>query len=101
MTGKFDASSRYAATETAAWRAPDGRSVAYLRRRFVPPPGAETLAERRVEEGDRPDTLAARMLGDPLLSWRLGDSNGVMHPEELTEEIGRLLRAALDGGGGA
>ncbi len=98
MNGRFTASSRYARTETATARRADGSVVTYLRRRFVPQPYGETVATRLVAEGDRPDLAAAETLGDPLLYWQLCDTNLVMHPAELTAEIGRVIRVAVDGG---
>jgi hypothetical protein len=96
---KFPASSRYAATERATLQTAKGEPVAYLRRRLLPPHGAQTvLAEHDVVEGDRPDTLAATYLGDPEQYWRLCDANQVMHPRELTEEIGRRVRVTLPAG---
>ena len=48
----------------------------YLLRRLLPAPG--TLATRslyQVQLGDRIDTIANSQLGDPTLSWQLGDAN--------------------------
>ncbi len=91
-------SSRYADTETATLQARDGRVVAYLRRRFVPPIDRfETIQEHVVSAGERLDNLTANFLGDPEQFWRLCDANGAMLPEEL-EETGRRLRIALPEG---
>ncbi|MFZ1707308.1 MAG: LysM domain-containing protein, partial [Anaerolineae bacterium] len=56
------------------------------------------LQEHTVAEGERPDLIAAAYLGDPEQFWRLCDANGVMRPEELTEEVGRRLRITLPEG---
>lgn len=95
-----DATSRYAGLGTAVLRVIDAggteREIRYLPRRFAPP--AEdmvTLAEHTVAEGERLDTIAARYLGDPQQFWRVCDANTVLRPEELTEEIGRVIRIAL------
>ena len=92
----FDHTSRYYAIETATLTLPDGRTVAYKRRRFLPA-GEEMplLAEIPVAQGERPDVLAHRTLGDPLQYWRLCDANNVMRPTELTDEPGRAVRVPL------
>lgn len=88
--------SRYAHVEKALHERPDGVRLAYLRRRFVPPPGAR-LGEHVVVEGDRPDGVAARHLGDPDQYWRLCDDNLAMHPRDLTSRVGRRLTLRLPG----
>jgi len=89
----FDASSRYAAIETATLRDAEGRVIAYKRRRFVPP-GASLalLVEVEIKQGDRLDLITARTLGDPEAFWRVCDANDVLDPGELTGRIGRLIR---------
>ena len=95
----FPANSRYYNIKTATYVTPDGRSYAYLLRRFVPPPERfSTLQEHVVVQGDRLDNITARYLGDPLQFWRICDANRAMRPEELTEEIGRRLRITLPEG---
>lgn len=95
----FPPSSRYANVQTAQRTEPDGRTVAYLRRRFIPPENRfELLQEHPVAQGDRLDGLAARYLGDPELFWRLCDANGAMRPDALTEVVGRRLRITLPEG---
>ncbi len=95
----FPPDSRYASTGTAQLRAPDGRIITYLERRFVPPPEAFALLQTYVVvQGDRVDNLAARFLSDPLLFWRLCDANRAMVPGELTATIGRRLRITLPEG---
>ena len=51
-----------------------------------------------VVAGDRLDTIAAQLLGDPELFWRIADANGAMRPDELTETVGRKLRITLPAG---
>lgn len=95
-TAHFGPNSRYGDTPIAQLDLPDGRSVAYLRRRRVP--AAErhaTLYEYAVVQNDRPDLIAARAFGEPELWWRLADANGVLDPQELVNEIGRRLRITL------
>lgn len=95
----FPPGSRYSGLGTAQWIQPDGQPVAYVRRRFVPPPERfAILSEHRVAEGDRLDNLAARFLGDPEQYWRLCDANGAMRPDELIETVGATLRITLPEG---
>jgi hypothetical protein len=94
----FPITSRYHGTETAQLRTA-GRTVVYLRRRFVPSPERfVTVQEHTVSEGERPDTIAASYLGDPEQFWRLCDANAAMHPAELTATLGRRLRITLPEG---
>ena len=96
----FPVTSRYYGIETAKYEAPDGREIVYLRRRFLPPAGNESLiAEHVVTQGERLDNITARYLGDPEQFWRVCDSNNAMQPEELTAEIGRRLRIPFPQGG--
>ncbi len=95
----FPATSRYAGTGITTLVTPEGRTVAYLRRRFVPPPASlATWQVHTVVEGDRIDNIAARYLGDPTQFWRVCDGNGAMRPAELTEAVGRRLRITLPAG---
>ena len=90
---QFPPNSRYRGIDTSTWTRADGRTLVYLRRRFVPPPERfALLQEHTVVEGDRLDNLAAKYLGDPEQFWRLCDANGAVRPEELTEIAGRILR---------
>jgi len=92
----FDASSRYAAVETATLRDVDGRVVAYVRRRFLPQgAGLPLLIEVDVVQGDRLDLITARTLGDPEAFWRICDANNALDPAELTRAPGRRLRVPL------
>jgi hypothetical protein len=91
--------SRYTGIEVAAYTAADGRTIAYLRRRFVPPPERfALLQEHSVRDSDRPDLLAQQYLGDPEQYWRIADANAVFWPEELTDDPGRLVRITLPEG---
>jgi hypothetical protein len=92
----FDHTSRYYAIETATLTLPDGRTVAYKRRRFLPAgEDMPLLVETPVAQGERPDVLTHRTLGDPLQYWRLCDANNLMRPTELTAEPGRAVRVPL------
>jgi nucleoid-associated protein YgaU len=95
----FAPTSRYYGVETESLVLPDGTSVIYLRRRFVPPPERfQLLQEHTVVQGDRLDNLAGQYLGDPTLFWRICDANRAIRPEELTEAAGRKLRITLPEG---
>jgi hypothetical protein len=100
VTGSaFPPNSRYQGIPTATIRSTDGRTVVYLRRRFVPSPDRFVLVEEHVvAQGERLDVLAARFVGDPEMFWRLCDANRALHPSELTETIGRRLRITLPEG---
>ena len=95
----FASSSRYYGLEAAtlAVTDPDGlsRTVAYVRRRFVPPPADATrIVEHAFAAGERLDRVTARYLGDPTQFWQICDANLVLRPEEL-EEVGRTVHIGL------
>ena len=92
----FDHTSRYYGLDVAATTTPGGRTLTYVRRRFVPR-GADLplLAETAVQQGERIDLVAYRTLGDPLAYWRVCDANDAMDPQELTSEPGRILRVPI------
>jgi hypothetical protein len=95
----FPPTSRYFGLATATLVTADGKSVIYLTRRFLPSADQFALLQlHTVIQGERPDHIAARYLGDPEAFWRLCDANNVMRPEELTETIGRQLRITLPQG---
>jgi hypothetical protein len=95
----FPATSRYYGVDTTTLETADGRTIIYLRRRFVPPPERfALLQEHTVTQGDRLDTIAAQYLGDPEQFWRLCDANAAIDPNELTETIGSKLRITLPEG---
>jgi hypothetical protein len=90
--------SRYANVGKAVWTAPDGRQVPYLLRRLLPAPGTMAAASKhRVQPGERIDTIANSALGDPTLSWQLGDANLAMRPTQLAQP-GRVLVIPLPAG---
>ena len=95
---RYPVTSRYHAIEIASTTRDDGTTLAYLRRRFIPPSDRfELLEEHLVVTGDRIDNIAARYLGDPEQWWRLCDANGAMRADEL-EEVGRRVRITLPEG---
>ena len=96
----FEPTSRYYTIETASITVTTGdgdlREVRYVKRRFIPSSeGMTTLVEHRVAQGERLDNITARYLGDPTQFWRVADANNVLRPEELTEEIGTVIKIAL------
>jgi hypothetical protein len=95
----YQPGSRYYGLALADITLADGRTVRYLRRRFLPDPSAlVTTVVFRVVDGDRLDNLSARYLGDPLAAWRIADANGVLRMEEVVEETGRRVRSTLPEG---
>ena len=98
-TSLFPANSRYNGIDTEKMETGNGRTIIYLRRRFVPPPESfALLQEHTVIQDDRLDNLATRYIGDPEQFWRLCDANAAMRPEELTETTGRRLRITMPEG---
>jgi len=91
----FESTSRYYTLENATLTAPDGRVIAYKRRRFLPDgKDMQLLVEVTVTEGDRLDTITARTLGDPEQFWRICDANNTMNPSDLIEP-GRMVRVPV------
>ncbi len=98
-TNPFPTNSRYSLTPTATMTTPEGKTIVYLQRRWIPSPDQfALLQEYTVTQGDRLDNLAARLIGDPELFWQVCDANGAMKPDELTETPGRKLRLTLPQG---
>jgi hypothetical protein len=95
----FPMTSRYYGVETAQLDATGGRTIVFLRRRFVPSADRfQLLLNHMVVQGDRLDNVTAQYLGDPEQFWRLCDANNAMRPEELTATAGRQLRITMPGG---
>ena len=91
--------SRYKDVGRATLEAADGRTIAYLKRRFLPPAGDFVeIQAHTVEEGERLDQIAGQYLGDPEQFWRICDANNAMRPDDLTAEVGRKLRVTLPEG---
>lgn len=101
-TKPFPPNSRYNNVPVLTHTFPDGRQVAYLARRVVPPPERfTTLRMHTVVEGDRLDNLAARHLGDPEQYWKICDANRALRPDELVEIVAAKLRITLPEGIGS
>ena len=98
----FPVTSRYYGIDIATLDLPDGRTVSYLRRRFLPDgTKAIVLAKHTVAQGDRLDNVTARYLGDPEQFWLVCDANNAMRPDDLVAEsqIGHVLNIPLPQGG--
>ena len=80
--GKFGQNSRYATTPIARRTGADGV--------------AQPIGSFVTSEGDRIDRIAAATLGDPLLWWRLADTNRAFDPADLTATLNRRLRIAVE-----
>jgi hypothetical protein len=89
----FVPQSRYYGVPLAlAHKRPDEPGIPYVQRRFIPAPNTIATAGRHVVAAqERPDLLAARYLGDPLLYWHIADANAVVDPNELTDTLGRRV----------
>ena len=95
----FPPTSRYYGIDTNTMQSADGRTLIFLRRRFVPSPDNFALLQyHTVTQGDRLDNITAKYLNDPEQFWRICDANGAMRPDELTESVGRKLRITLPQG---
>lgn len=95
----FPPTSRYHGLETATMETAGGKTIVYVRRRFLPSPDRfALLQEHAVAQGERLDNITAQYFGDPEQFWRICDANLAMLPEELTEMIGRQLRITLPEG---
>lgn len=97
LAPSFPVASRYAALPLATVEV-DGEPVRYVTRRFLPQPERfAAIEEHVVTAGQRVDTIAAELVGDPEQFWRVCDANNALHPSEITE-VGRRLRVTLPEG---
>jgi hypothetical protein len=98
----FRSNSRYYGIDTATMTTPTGKTVIYLRRRFVPlSTRFALLQEHLITDGDRLDNITANYLGDPEQFWRVADANNAMNPVDLVEppdKIGTRLKITLPEG---
>ncbi len=95
----FPPTSRYHEIEIKTLESGTNSPIAYLQRRFVPPPERfALLQEHTIREGDRLDLLAAQYIGYPERYWQLCYANGVIRPNELTETVGSRMRITLPEG---
>ena len=100
-SGAFAPNSRYSGVPVGLHLSPGSeRPVPYVLRRFIPHRSAiPIVAEHIVHGGERPDSLAAVVLGDPELYWVLADANGVLEPFELTDTPGARIVVPVARGG--
>jgi hypothetical protein len=94
---KISATSRYYGIGQAVYAGEDGSQTVYLKRRFIKGTQGIPIGKHTVSEGDRPDTVAAKTIGDPLQYWRLCDTNAVLHPRDLTWQIGKNITVTYPG----
>lgn len=95
----FSPTSRYYGLETKIIETTNFQKVSYLSRRFISQPDKyELLQEHRVIQQDRLDNIAHKYYGDPEQFWRICDANAVMHPLDLTEELGEYIRITMPEG---
>jgi len=98
-TSPFAPTSRYFQIQIAKMENVEGKTIAYIRRRFVPLADRfHLLLEHSVVQGDRIDNVTAKYLGDPEQFWRVCDANNVMQASELTETVGSTIRITLPEG---
>ncbi|HXM45795.1 MAG TPA: hypothetical protein VN924_31455 [Bryobacteraceae bacterium] len=82
----FDPTSRHYRIADATYVDPEGKRIAYKRRRL--PPLGNTFhvqAVVAVQPADRLDLIAARTLGDPQQFWRIADANDALNPFDLLQ----------------
>jgi hypothetical protein len=92
----FEYTSRYYNLSDLKITLPNGEVVTYKSRRILPQgDDLPLLVEVQAKQGERLDTIAARILGDPEQFWRICDANNTMDPLELTNEPGLLIRISL------
>ena len=98
-SSSFPPNSRYYGVAVKTLEQKNQEPIAYLKRRFVPPPeNFSVMQQHTVVQGDRIDNLAAQYLGDPELYWRLCDANRAVRPTELTETAGVVVNITLPEG---
>jgi hypothetical protein len=89
----FDYNSRYYNLPTQTVEQ-NGRTIAYATRRFLPlagPTQQTVLTQITVAAGDRLDTIANRVLSNPLFFWKVADANNAMNPFDLVQP-GKVLQ---------
>lgn len=96
----FFRGSRYENIADTTCTAKDGRTIRYKRMRLIPRGSLPQRLFTSVEQGERPDLLAFRTIGDPEQFWRLCDLNLVQRPADLTAEPGALVAVPAPEGGG-
>jgi hypothetical protein len=77
----FFKGSRYEKLPTATYVDASGRSINYVRTRYIPPTPA--YIGHRVTDADRLDLIAYQYFRDSERFWRICDANLAMWPEEI------------------
>jgi hypothetical protein len=90
----FARGSRYERVAEDVYVDARGHEVPFKLLRLLPP-ALPAVQSHLVVAGDRLDLLAHGYLGNPELFWRICDANAALRPEELTDELGRLLAIPL------
>jgi len=85
----FFKGSRYEFVETNRITAPDGREFVYKKTRFITEPPVSK--QHLVADGDRIDLIAQLYLRDPLLFWKVCDTNVAMWPPDLIAVNGKKI----------
>jgi hypothetical protein len=94
----YPRTSRYYSTGIAVHTLPDGTEVRYAKRRLLPPlPDPENTSPHVVTDGERPDLLGQRYVGDPEQWWRIADLNPVIDPRDLTAHPGHTIAVPREG----
>jgi hypothetical protein len=79
----FDDKSRYKNLQAYEVKDRRGRNVTFV---GIPPaPDQAPMGRHLMKQGQRLDHLAKQYLDDPAGYWRICEINGVMLPEELSE----------------
>jgi hypothetical protein len=95
----FFRGSRYENLPDTSLDGKDGRTITYKRMRFIPRVTVKPRMFVKTNQGDRPDLIAFRTLGDPEQFWRLCDLNLVRRPVDLTASPGApVLIPSPEGG---
>lgn len=99
MKNPLPRNSRYSVVEISQTTLRDGRTAAYLQRRFIPQSSQfATIQQHQVTQGERLDHLALQYLGDPEMFWLIADANLAFDPADLTDTPGKRVRITLPAG---
>lgn len=94
----YSEASRYRELPTHTFVDSDGRLIRYTGRRLIKPPDDFAYEIHKVEQGDRPDTLAYNYIGNADSYWQLCDLNGVRAPWQLTADLDTRVKIGAVGG---
>jgi hypothetical protein len=94
----YEVTSRYSKCEDTFIVTNEGKIIKYKKRRFIPKEKESqvTILEIDIMAGDRIDLISSKYLADPEQYWRLCDMNRVMHPLDLTEQVGKTIKITID-----